>query len=200
MPGHGVSYLEAAAGSRRRWLDGALNVRSGEATDDALAELALRDRAAFAVLYDRYVSRVYRYCLRRLESPSEAEDATSAIFVKALERLDTYRGGSFPAWLFAIARTTVADRFRRQSPLGSHLLEAVHDPRRGPDEVATDALAVSSLLALLSGEQREVFELRLAGLTGAEIARAMNRSVPAIKMLQHRAMSRLRAAISEENE
>ena len=43
-------------------------------------------------------------------------------------------------------------------------------------------------------DQREVIELRLAGLTGREIAEAMERSVDAVKMLQLRAMKRLRAA------
>jgi len=44
-------------------------------------------------------------------------------------------------------------------------------------------------------DQREVIELRLAGLTGREIAEAMERSVDAVKMLQLRAMKRLRAAV-----
>jgi RNA polymerase sigma-70 factor (ECF subfamily) len=168
-------------------------------TDEALARRALQERAAFGVLYDRYVSRVYRYCIRRLGERADAEDATSAVFTRALERLPTYRGGSFPAWIFAIARSTVADRFRREMPERLGDRDEVLDPEPGPDEVAmaaSDRLAVSALLALLPRDQREVLELRLAGLIGSEIASTMGRTVPAVKMLQLRAMKRLRAELT----
>jgi RNA polymerase sigma factor (sigma-70 family) len=59
---------------------------------------------------------------------------------------------------------------------------------------ASDVESVNSLLMELPVDQREVIELRLAGLTGREIAEAMERSVDAVKMLQLRAMKRLRAA------
>ena len=48
---------------------------------------------------------------------SDAEDATSAIFTRALERLDDYRGDTFAAWLFAIARSSLADQHRRKLDL-----------------------------------------------------------------------------------
>jgi DNA-directed RNA polymerase specialized sigma24 family protein len=47
----------------------------------------------------------------------------------------------------------------------------------------------------LPADQRRVIELRLAGLTGAEIAGVLNRSVAAVKMLQLRAMTRLRSEL-----
>jgi DNA-directed RNA polymerase specialized sigma24 family protein len=59
-----------------------------------------------------------------------------------------------------------------------------------------------ALLAPLPVDQRRVLELRLAGLTGAEIAVVLARSVAAVKMLQLRAMTRLRAelGVTEEDE
>jgi DNA-directed RNA polymerase specialized sigma24 family protein len=54
---------------------------------------------------------------------------------------------------------------------------------------------VRTLLARLPRDQRQVVELRLAGLTNQEIAEVLERSVPATKMLQVRAMSRLRSLI-----
>lgn len=167
-----------------------------ERSDQELARRAISDRAEFGLLYDRYATNVYRYCHRRLGNRPDAEDATSAVFLRALERLGSYGGGSFPAWLFAIARTTVANRFRERLPdlLGER--DDLLDPAEQPDEAAiasADVSDVAALLSLLPADQREVMELRLAGLTGAEIAEAMNRSVAAIKMLQLRAMKRLRA-------
>lgn len=158
----------------------------------------MTDRDAFALLYDRYAARVYRFCYRRLGERQAAEDATGDVFVRALERLDTYRGGSFPAWLFAIARTTVSDRFRDGDVARLNERWDAVDPDQRPDEAALareDARTIAALLEVLPGDQREVIELRLAGLTGAEIAESMGRSVSAIKMLQLRAMKRLRSAV-----
>jgi RNA polymerase sigma-70 factor (ECF subfamily) len=54
---------------------------------------------------------------------------------------------------------------------------------------------VRALLAHLPADQRRIVELRLAGLTGVEIARALGRSEGAVKMLQFRAVARLRALL-----
>lgn len=64
---------------------------------------ARHDRAAFAPLYERYLNDVYRYCHFRLGSREAAEDVTSLTFLKAMNSLGQFRGGSFRAWLFTIA-------------------------------------------------------------------------------------------------
>ena len=169
---------------------------------DAAAEAALVARAredphAFEPLYARYLDPVYRYCYRRLGGREAAEDATSLVFAKALAALPHYRDGSFGGWLFAIAHNVVADAHRRRRPESP--LAAAGDPvdREPTPEAAALAAderrSVRALLAGLPADQRRVLELRLAGLTGAEIAGVLGRSVAAVKMLQLRAMTRLRA-------
>ena len=175
-----------------------MTVQRDQNEDAALALRAVHDRQSFGPLYDRYAVPVYRFCYRRLGNAHDAEDATSAIFTRALERLETFRGGSFPAWLFAIARSTLADRFRGTRPCAPVDLTGVdvEEPGDGPEEAAMksdERRALATLLASLTPDQRAVIELRLAGLTGAEIAQSLGRSVPAVKMLQLRAMTRLRA-------
>jgi RNA polymerase sigma-70 factor (ECF subfamily) len=165
------------------------------ASDNELVRFALVDRTAFGPIYDRYAIRIYKYCYRRLGNRDDAEDATSAIFIRAIERLSSFRDGSFAAWLFAIARTTVADRFRVKVAEPLHQTYDAADSQPTPLDVAIEAEATQSLFFLIGAlpvDQREVIELRLAELTGAEIAEAMGRSVPAVKMLQLRAMKRLR--------
>jgi len=167
--------------------------------DAALVARAQADPRAFAPLYERYVDPVYRYCYRRVGSREAAEDATALVFTKALAALPAYRAGSFAGWLFAIAHNVVADVHRRRRPEGP--LAAAGDPpdrEPGPEEAAIAAderRSVRALLARLPEDQRRVVELRLAGLTGAEIAAALGRSVAAVKMLQLRAMTRLRAEL-----
>jgi RNA polymerase sigma-70 factor (ECF subfamily) len=86
--------------------------------EDEVARLvaaAQRDRAAFAPLYDRYVRAVYGYCYRCLGDREAAEDATSAVFTKALIGLSSYREGAFRGWLFTIAHNVITDAVRRRN-------------------------------------------------------------------------------------
>ena len=168
--------------------------------DSVLVARARVDRAHFAPLYERYLDPIYRYCYRRLGTKEAAEDVTSIVFTKAIVALPAYRDGSFAAWLFAIAHNAVTDSHRRRRPEAP--LEAVGDPadrQPSPEEIALAAderRGVRALLAVLPADQQRVLELRLAGLTGAEIATVLGRSVAAVKMLQLRAMTRLRADLS----
>ena len=79
------------------------------ADEGALIGAARTDPRAFAVLYHRHVSAVYRFCYRRLGTKEAAEDATAQVFTKALGGLAGYRGGSFQGWLLAIAHHVVVD-------------------------------------------------------------------------------------------
>ncbi|MGH2533065.1 MAG: RNA polymerase sigma factor [Thermomicrobiales bacterium] len=174
--------------------------RQDQACEDAeLAQRAVHDREAFGVLYDRYAVAVYRYCYRRTGTREEAEDATSAIFTRALERMPSFRGGSFPAWLFAVAHSVVSNAARRPSdlPLAASESEANADPLPEDHAVHADERGrLTSALAALPADQQRVVELRLAGLTSGEIAKALGKSVAAVKMSQLRAFRRLRQALT----
>ena len=169
--------------------------------DEAEAELvarAMRDRRAFAPLYARYVGPVYRYCLRRLDGPEAAADATSLVFAKALAALPGCReGASFRSWLFAIAHNVVTDGYRGGRPTAPLAAAAdVPDGEPSPEEQALAAEArgeLRRLLERLPEEQRAVVELRLAGLSGAEIGAALGKSRGAVDAAQFRAVARLRA-------
>jgi RNA polymerase sigma-70 factor, ECF subfamily len=169
------------------------------ADEGALVDAARTDPRAFADLYHRHVSAIYRFCYRRLGTKEAAEDATAQVFTKALSGLAGYRGGSFRGWLLAIAHHVVVDEVRR-ARLDVPLIAAAAsiDPGPGPEEVAVDAQASQTLRALLAQlppEQRRVVELRLAGLSGVEIAVALGRSHGTIRNLQHRTLVRLRALL-----
>jgi len=173
--------------------------RSDNEIDRELVARARLEPRAFAPLYDRYLDPIYRYCYRRLGTREAAEDATSAVFARALAALPAYRDGSFRAWLFVIAHNIVIDTHRRrrpEQPLADQYEPVDRDPTPEEAALASDARqSVHDLLAILPADQRRVLELRLAGLTGAEIAHVLGRSVAAVKMLQLRAMTRLRAEL-----
>jgi RNA polymerase sigma factor (sigma-70 family) len=179
------------------------------ATDDPpddeadLVAAAQRERAAFAPLYVRYVRPVYRYCYRRLGSHEAAEDATSQTFVKALAGLDRYRdhSGTFRGWLFTIADRVVTDLYRRRRPqTGIDEASEVASATPGPEETAITAEAsrsVQAMLERLTPDQRRIVALRLAGLTGLEIAAVVGREHQAVRSLQFRAYARLRRLLSD---
>jgi RNA polymerase sigma-70 factor (ECF subfamily) len=168
-------------------------------SDAALVQFALRDRQAFGLLYDRYVSPVYRYCYGRLNDREQAEDATSLVFARALAALPSQRGPSVRSWLFAIAHNVVINMRRDASP-DRPLDDAfdLPDPGPSPDELAAEAERRSSgswALTQLPEEQRRVVELRLAGMTGPEVAEAIGRSHDSVRTTQRRALVRLRVLL-----
>lgn len=190
---------------RSGWI-GADRTSTGEDTDDErdLVARAKRDRAAFAALYARYADRVYWFCFRRLADPDAAEDAASLTFAKALAALPACRDDRFRPWIFGIARNVVLDAHRAHR-FDRPLSEALDRPDQapGPDDLALahdGQHRVAALLARLPEGQRRVVELRLAGLTGKEVAAALSRPHVWVRVTQLRAYERLRGILAAEPE
>jgi RNA polymerase sigma-70 factor (ECF subfamily) len=167
------------------------------AGDDELVARAQGDPEAFAVLYRRYVTPIYRYCRHRLSSQMAAEDATSEIFMKAFSGIRGYRNQcSFRSWLFTIAHNTVSDSYRAYRPEEPiDVAAGMYDPDPSPEDRALSAegeRSVQALLGRVTPQQARILELRLAGLTGPEIAQVLGCSLAAVKIGQVRGYSRLR--------
>lgn len=166
-------------------------------TEATLVAKAQCDPQAFADLYDRYFEPIYRYCYHRLGDREAAEDATSQVFLQVYVALPRYQeAGTFRSWLFAIAHNQIVNRGRERRP--DQTLDAAgehSDPAPLPEDLALAAdehRELAAAIAKLAPDQQKVIELRLAGLTGPEIARMLGRSHAAVKMLQLRAVERLR--------
>lgn len=165
--------------------------------DLAVVRLAQSDPRAFAPLYELYAPIVYHYCLRRLSDTEAASDATAIVFTKALAALPKFRpdprreGSTFRGWLFTIAHNVVIDARRRNRnhlPLDAETTTRSHSPHlvdtaASPEDhaIGTDAARrVRQLLARLPDRQKSIVELRLAGLSGAEIAQSLGMSESAV--------------------
>ncbi|MGI8484049.1 MAG: RNA polymerase sigma factor [Thermomicrobiales bacterium] len=180
----------------------------GVPDDLDLLRHAQRDPLAFAPRYQRYATPVYHYCYRQTSDPDAASDLTAHIFTKALEALPRFRprsasniptanGSTFRSWLFSIAHNTIVDWHRRQRPtipLDDHS-HHVADPDTGPEALAVHQDELGHLIAALDhipDTHRTIIELRLAGLTSAEIGETLGMSRAAVKSAQTRAYARLR--------
>jgi RNA polymerase sigma-70 factor (ECF subfamily) len=172
-----------------------------ELDDSQLAHLAREDHDAFDVLYRRHVTPVYRYCYARTNNVADAEDLTAQTFLAALESIGRFRGKShFPAWLFGIARNKCADYYRKTYAQPSEPIDEDADPvdptSEDPEEhafLATILDCIDKMLGQLSPDRLEALRLRYwGGLTMQEVAKVMQRSEAAIKMLVSRAVADLR--------
>jgi RNA polymerase sigma-70 factor, ECF subfamily len=179
-------------------------------SDVLLVIAAQRNIEAFDSLYDRYLDAVLRFCFYRLGDWEQAEDAASEVFVRALSNLGHFQPSShdagFRCWLFTIARHVVTDRHRDHTRHPHDPLDAalnVRDAMPTPEEaiIATDDhLFIHALMSQLKPDQRDLLELRLAGLKNAEIARILGRSHDAIRKEQSRIVKALRVLVGEQAE
>lgn len=185
-------------------MESALNARSLPAEmwavdgDAALAEAAKVDRQAFGELYERYYTRVYRYVYHRLGNPTEAEDITALVFMKALEALPTYesRRNTFAPWIFRITRNAIIDHYRRRRHQTS--IDALEHQSSDSDPAgyvlnSERSEELGALVRHLSDEQRDVVLLRFAGdLSFAEIGSVLKKNEPAVRMLLHRGLRKMK--------
>jgi RNA polymerase sigma-70 factor (ECF subfamily) len=153
------------------------------------------DAEAFAELYRRYLTPVYRFIFRRVGGDvAVAEDLTSQVFLEVLNSLSRYRErGQFVAWLFTITRRRLADRYRKCE---MDSLEDVNESLLGISdglEQHENMRRLKQLLASLDAEKRELLRLRFsAELSFADIAAVLGRSEAAVKMSLYRVLDSLR--------
>jgi RNA polymerase sigma-70 factor (ECF subfamily) len=180
-----------------------LSIQSPPMDDSQLAAQARTDADAFAELYRRHVTRVYRYHMAHTGNIRDAEDLTSQTFMAALEAIRSYRGsGSFAAWIMGIASHKRFLFFRSHKSAEMPLDAAVDLPDAGlpTDKAAAHHMLVGQLrLALhsLSPDRLQAIALCFfAGLEYSEAGRVLGKSEAAVKMLLSRALQDLRTRTS----
>ena len=163
------------------------------------------NEAALSELYTLYFPRVYRYILARTGNTYDAEDLAEEVFMRVLEAIDRFqwREAPFSAWLFRIAHNAVISQRRKETARGrsSQLSEALAVDSQGPDELVESRLVLSDIRAAaesLPDAQRQVIALRFAaGLSVAETARSMGKGEGNVKVIQHKAIVKLREMMGQ---
>lgn len=156
------------------------------------------DADAFGVLYEQYADMMFRYVFSHLDNRSDAEDLTEEIFMRAWRALPKYdeRGLPFSAFLFRIARNSLIDYYRQHKAMQSIDDIDLQAHEAGPEEAVEARIENADLkktIAVLREDYRNVLIFRfLSGLSPEETAQMMQRSVGAVRVLQHRALSALK--------
>ena len=180
------------------------------ADEELMLAYARGDARAFERLYGRHRGPLYRFVLRSVKSPGEAEELAQEIWMRVIGARAGYEPkAKFTTWLFSVAHNRLVDHWRARGLA----LVALDDPDGGPPEPkagpeaepermleamqATERLAAA--IAALPFAQREAFLLHHeGGLTAVDIARVTGSNEEAAKSRLRYAMKKLREAIGDD--
>lgn len=160
--------------------------------------------AAVAELYDRHRSQIFRYIRFKVANTQAAQDLTGEVFLRMVDHLSDFqpRGVPFSAWLYRIAHNLVIRQGQQESRWSVVPLVYANNVSRNGDNpalVVERQLEVDSLwqgLENIDEIQREVITLRfIAGLSLKETAQVLDKTVAAVKTLQHRGILALQATL-----
>jgi RNA polymerase sigma-70 factor (ECF subfamily) len=177
--------------------------------DHELIKKAQRgDIDAFGDLYESHAPVVFRYLYAHLDSRMDAEDLTGEVFLKAWQSLPKYieRGVPFLAFLFRIARNVLVDHYRQNNRLESKDPDEMDGYKAETSTEPVDLVGsqmehqqIVNVLEKLRPDYQSVLTLRfISELSPEETARVMNRSVGAVRVLQHRALAALREEMKKQ--
>ena len=156
----------------------------------------LGDVDAFRELFERYGQRVFRYAHTRLGRAEDAQDAAQDVFLAAWQGLPSFRyehAGSFPGWLFGIARHVVVDHQRKALRRRWVALDDVPEGSVDFEGRLVSQRVLVEELGRLPESQREVLMLRfVAGLSARDVGGAVGKSESAVVSLQVRGLEALR--------
>jgi RNA polymerase sigma factor (sigma-70 family) len=163
-----------------------------------------RRDAQLEAIFRAHFADLYRYIYRQVHHAVIAEDLTSAVFLKALRWLQQDRSQeSVKGWLYATARSIIADYWREHTQIHLLPLEAVEEMPMISDESDEQMrplqARIQRLLDGLSSRERDILTLRyFQGYSAAEIGQVLGLSAKQVRVLQLRALRR--AALLEAKE
>ena len=147
---------------------------------------------AFGVIHDRYRPRLHAYARQMLGGGADAEDVMQDVFLRAYRALRVdERPVSLRAWLYRVAHNRCIDGLRRPVPEAAAIYDMARCPSRDTGaevERRADLRRLIDDVRRLPDQQRSALLMReLDGMSYADLAAALETSVPAVKSLLVRA-------------
>lgn len=173
-------------------------------TQDDVALAAAGDRRAFERLYRANVDRIFSVCVRMVGDRARAEELTQDVFVRAWEKLGTFRGDAlFSTWLHRLAVNVVLNdreaegRRRNRHDEGIEDMDAIAYDDVRPLPVPGLSLDLERAIAALPPGAKKVFVLHdVEGYTHEEIAESLGITSGGCKAQLHRARMLLRRMLT----
>lgn len=153
---------------------------------------------AFALLYRRHYDAIFKYCAHRLFDRHLAEDMTSQVFLKVVEKFHSFEGSErqFRNWLYIIATNVVNQHLRKSArqKVSLKILEEQSNIKNSPSEDCTVKLVILKRAMLtLRPRYQTIITLRFfENMKLTEIAEVLGSSPGTIRSQLARALAKLR--------
>ncbi len=156
---------------------------------------------AFGELYTLFAEKIYRYVFYQINSKTATEDITGEVFIKAWGAIKSCKGRekSFSSWLYRIAHNQIVDEIRkrqRRPSLELEDIESLSDPKNSVEECLEQQELLRVIDRLPSNQGRVIILKFIEGLDNGEIALIMGKREGTIRVLQMRALAKLKKELS----
>jgi len=162
----------------------------------------------FVRIYDRYIEKIYRFVYIKVSSQEIAEDITSEVFLKVWKVYQKQKSATIRnpgSFLYKTAKNLLADYYRKRSRT---MVTSIEDQKELPDpnqdidkKEATkeDLEKISKALQELKDEYQDVIIwYYVEDLSIPEIAKILNKSENAVRVMIHRAMTKLKETLNSK--
>lgn len=164
------------------------------------------DSDAFGEIFDLYLTPIYRFIYFRISNKEDAEDLTEEVFMKAWEKINTFKKMSnipFSAWLFQIAKNIVTDFWRKNKDTLE--IDENHEDKKSfkelvqNTEVNFERKRLKKALNEIPSVQADAISLKFfSELSNQEIATVLKKSEGAVRILLSRGLKRLREIMDQK--
>ena len=166
------------------------------------------EASAFGLLYDHYQAQIYRFVFMKVGHREEAEDLTHQVFLHAWQNIFSYKDYGFPfsSWLYRMARNQVIDSYRtRREHYRLDEMEENYDlVSQEIEKIAIlnfELEEIREAILKLKPEYQDVIIMRfIEDLAPKEVALAIGKSEGAVKLIQHRAIKKLKDSLAANHE
>ena len=147
-------------------------------------------------IYRDYHGKVSGYIRSKINSPQDAEDITSDVFLKVYEKIDTFdeSKSSLSTWIYTITRNTLTDYFRTRKVF-AEIPETIEDDISVEDDIRNAEMleTLADALETLEERERDIIILRFySGKTLRKISSQMSISYAYVKVLQNNAFAKIK--------
>lgn len=164
------------------------------------------DLEALEEIYDHLSPSLFRYAYRLLGNTHLAEDCVSETFNRFLTKLSERKGPKqyLKAYLYRIAHNWITDFYRRKHfeevEIPDNLVSSMKSPESQTLENLESKQVREAILQLPPNQQQVILLRFLEGWSIQEIAKSINKSTGAVKLIQNRGFKKLRSLLEEEDD
>jgi RNA polymerase sigma-70 factor (ECF subfamily) len=170
---------------------------------------------AFNELILYYQNQVYNLAYHIMKDPAAADDAAQEAFISAYRALDSFRGGSFRAWLLRIVTNACYDELRRykrrpqisfddfgemDEEANPHLRDEAELPEETVERDELRVMLEQTMQQLPEEQQTTLFLVDRLGLSYQEVADTMETELGTVKSRLYRARAKMRDYLMEHSE